>query len=161
MSAYQSSRTKKKKVQFSLERKTSSSLAVDDCHACDPEQMIAAHFPEGPAPNFGSLNSEEDLFDQPKNYQSVGQRNTEIEIENQVKQFLIIPSAIAGICLGVNNYFLGYISFLGPLAALEFSVGAFTVTTTYKCLEAIRFKYSHGSFFPIEHSNFFELNKEG
>jgi hypothetical protein len=47
---------------------------------------------------------------------------------------------MAGVFLGTNNFFLGFISDLGINAATLFSVGAFIFTLTYKFVEAIKMK---------------------
>ena len=54
--------------------------------------------------------------------------------------FLVIPSFTAGVFLGINNYFLGYISTLGIAAAMEFSLGAFIITTLVKVFIAMKEK---------------------
>ena len=65
---------------------------------------------------------------------------------------------MAGVCLGTNNFFLGFISELGINAATLFSVGAFIFTSTYKFVEAIKMKKKHGKYFPLEFSNFMYQN---
>ena len=53
-------------------------------------------------------------------------------------KFLVVPSFLAGVCLGTNNFFLGYISNLGLKAAFEFSLGALIVCTGIKVALAVR-----------------------
>lgn len=65
---------------------------------------------------------------------------------------------MAGVFLGTNNFFLGFISDLGINAATLFSIGAFIFTAGYKVVEAIRMKKSHGVYFPYEFSNHFYKN---
>ena len=74
--------------------------------------------------------------------------------------FLVIPSFTAGVFLGINNYFLGYISTLGIAAAMEFSLGAFTITTLIKVFIAIKNKSLTGSYFPFKTSNFFKKDPD-
>lgn len=59
-------------------------------------------------------------------------------------------------CLGVNNFFLGYISELGIAAAFEFSLGAFCISMFIKIIVALIEKKKTGSFFPYETSNYFK-----
>ena len=73
-------------------------------------------------------------------------------------KFLVLPSFMAGVFLGTNNFFLGFISDLGINAATLFSVGAFIFTATYKFVEAIKMKKKHGVYFPYELSNFMYKN---
>ena len=80
------------------------------------------------------------------------------ESEKPLK-FLIIPSFMAGVCLGINNFFLGFISSLGLNAATEFSIGAFVFTLGYKIIEAFRMRAQHGAFFPLQFSNFMQKSK--
>jgi len=65
---------------------------------------------------------------------------------------------MAGVFLGTNNFFLGFISDLGINAATLFSLGAFVFTVGYKVVEAIRMKKNHGVYFPYEFSNHFYKN---
>jgi len=74
-------------------------------------------------------------------------------------KFLILPSFMAGVFLGTNNFCLGFISELGVNAASLFSLGAFVFTTLYKLVEACRMKRKHGVYFPYEFSNFFKKNE--
>ena len=94
---------------------------------------------------------DDDIFVIPK---VVKASATLVEDENFQPKFLVIPSFIAGVCLGTNNFFLGFISELGLAAAFEFSLGAMIVTLTVKLVFAIRAKRNTGEFFPIETSNF-------
>jgi hypothetical protein len=66
---------------------------------------------------------------------------------------------MAGVFLGTNNFFLGFISDLGINAATLFSVGAFIFTLGYKLVEAIRMKKNHGVYFPYEFSNHLYKNE--
>ena len=81
--------------------------------------------------------------------------------EEKPLKFLILPSFLAGVFLGTNNFFLGFISDLGINAATLFSLGAFIFTTGYKFIEALRMKAAHGKFFPYEFSNFMYRNESG
>jgi hypothetical protein len=65
---------------------------------------------------------------------------------------------MAGVFLGTNNFFLGFISDLGINAATLFSLGAFSFTTIYKLVEAIKMKKKFGFYFPYEYSNFMYKN---
>jgi len=65
---------------------------------------------------------------------------------------------MAGMCLGTNNFFLGYISYLGINAATLFSLGAFVMTFGYKIYEALRMKSKYGAYFPYQFSNFMIKN---
>ena len=60
--------------------------------------------------------------------------------EHYHPKFLVVPSFVAGCCLGTNNFFLGFISNLGIAAAFEFSLGAMIVTLTVKLIFAIKAK---------------------
>ena len=64
-------------------------------------------------------------------------------------KFLILPSFMAGVFLGINNFFLGFISGLGINAATEFSIGALVFTLGYKIIEALKMKAEHGVYFPL------------
>jgi drug/metabolite transporter (DMT)-like permease len=63
--------------------------------------------------------------------------------------------------LGANNFLLSDISELGVTAAAEFSLSALIATTIFRACNAIYWKRKTGSFFPIEHSNFFMLDDNG
>ena len=56
------------------------------------------------------------------------------------KKFLVLPSLMAGICLGFNNFMLGLISDLGVNAAYIFSLGALIYTIGIKFYQIIRLK---------------------
>lgn len=60
--------------------------------------------------------------------------NTEVKPE---KKFLALPSFLAGICLGLNNFLLGLISDQGISGAYIFSVGAINFAASFKLLKAI------------------------
>ena len=66
---------------------------------------------------------------------------------------------MAGVFLGTNNFFLGFISELGLAAAFEFSLGAFIVTLIIKTIVAIKSKRVTGQFFPLKSSNFYVKDK--
>ena len=90
---------------------------------------------------------------------------TIIDKENEIEEihhlkFLVVPSFMAGVFLGTNNFFLGFISELGIAAAFEFSLGALLVTSIVKLVVAIRSKRQTGHFFPYERSNFFRKNEK-
>lgn len=70
------------------------------------------------------------IEESPEQEQEKGQGEKELK-------FLIVPSFFAGVFLGTNNFFLGFISDLGINAATLFSIGAFIFTTIYKLIEAI------------------------
>lgn len=55
-------------------------------------------------------------------------------------KFLVLPSFMAGVFLGINNFFLGFISELGLAAAFEFSLGALLVTSIVKLVVACKNK---------------------
>lgn len=76
-------------------------------------------------------------------------------------KFLVVPSFLAGVFLGTNNFFLGFISDLGIAAAFEFSLGAMIVTLTVKLILAIKAKSTKGVFFPVETSNFRKVDLDG
>lgn len=105
-----------------------------------------------------------DIFDTTRvrkaTYRDEPTGQAESESEKPLK-FLILPSFMAGVFLGTNNFFLGFISDLGINAATLFSLGAFIFTLTYKLVEAIRMKLKHGVYFPYEFSNFFKKNEKG
>ena len=67
---------------------------------------------------------------------------------------------MAGVFLGINNFFLGFISELGLAAAFEFSLGALIVTLIVKLVVACKSKRKTGKFFPYESSNFLKKNME-
>ena len=69
------------------------------------------------------------------------------------KKFLVVPSFLAGVCLGTNNFFLSYISDLGIPAALEFSLGALIFCIFWKIGFAVRSKKRTGEYFPLDGSN--------
>lgn len=71
----------------------------------------------------------------------------------EVKTFLWLPSMIAGICLGTNNFCLSYISDSFPHNLWLFSLGAVIFTSTYRIIMAIKNKRECGQFFPVETSN--------
>ena len=74
-------------------------------------------------------------------------------------KFLVLPSFMAGVFLGTNNFFLGFISELGLAAAFEFSLGAFILTLIVKTIIAIKSKRATGQFFPLKSSNFYVKDK--
>ena len=56
-----------------------------------------------------------------------------MSIEDQSsRKFLIVPSLLAGVFLGVNNFLLGLISDIGLSAAYIFSLGAMIFTVTLR-----------------------------
>ena len=55
-----------------------------------------------------------------------------------MKKFLFIPSLMAGVCLGLNNFLLGLISQLGISAAPIFSFGAFVFCSLWKSKQLIQ-----------------------
>jgi hypothetical protein len=67
---------------------------------------------------------------------------------------------MAGVFLGINNFFLGFISSLGINAATEFSIGALTFTLLYKLFEALRMKAKYGEYFPLNFSNFMQKDSK-
>ena len=52
--------------------------------------------------------------------------------EDPPKQFLVVPSILAGILLGINNFLLGLISDIGIGAAFIFSLGAIIFTFNFR-----------------------------
>lgn len=57
--------------------------------------------------------------------------------DRQEKKFLVLPSLIAGVCLGLNNFLLGLISHTGIPAAYIFSVGSLLFPLLYRISQAI------------------------
>ena len=106
-------------------------------------------------PRSKSIGNQEDddIFVVPEAVKSALLAEDDIE-EHFHPKFLVVPSFVAGCCLGTNNFFLGFISKLGIAAAFEFSLGAMIVTLTVKLVLAIKAKKEKGVFFPVETSNF-------
>ena len=101
-----------------------------------------------------------DIFDTVKVRQATFREgNQDGAEEEKPLKFLVLPSFMAGVFLGTNNFFLGFISDLGINAATLFSVGAFIFTVLYKFIEALRMKSKYGVYFPYEFSNFMFKNE--
>ena len=66
--------------------------------------------------------------------------------EDAPKQFLIVPSILAGILLGINNFLLGLISDIGLRAAYIFSLGAIIFTVNFRIVQMIQSKKLRGYY---------------
>ena len=76
------------------------------------------------------------------------------------KKFLALPSFMAGICLGLNNFLLGLISDQGISGAYIFSVGAINFAASFKLLKALHQKKKTGKYWSVEDSNLFCLQEQ-
>lgn len=120
------------------------SLENSECNLCNADKryidMVKAYDMDKQRSNsIGDKGGE--IFDTGKVRLATMKEEGLVESEGEKPlKFLILPSFMAGVFLGTNNFFLGFISDLGINAATLFSVGAFIFTLTYKFVEAIRMK---------------------
>jgi len=113
-----------------------SSIVNEPCNTCDPN-LRDIDFDKNEIPRSSSIGKQmnEDIFIIPE-----GEQYDETENPFFQPKFLVLPSFLAGVCLGTNNFFLGFISNLGLKAAFEFSLGAFIVTLFIKVFLAFKSK---------------------
>ena len=77
------------------------------------------------------------------------------------KSFLALPSFLAGVCLGLNNFLLGLISDEGLSSAYIFSFGALVFGIIYRVNDMLQTKVKYGKLWRLESSNLFIRNEDG
>ena len=65
----------------------------------------------------------------------------------------MMPSLIAGILLGFNNFLLSLISDLGIKSAYIFSLGAVGLSLSYQVIMMLKIKNDTGQYWSEKHSN--------
>ena len=72
------------------------------------------------------------------------------------KKFMPLPSLAAGLCFGLCNFFLGMISEDAVAASYIFSIGAIAFAIIFRAGEAAYNRYTKGTYFVWDNSNFYE-----
>ena len=70
-----------------------------------------------------------------------------------------MPSLLAGLLLGLNNFMLGMISEIGLGAAFIFSLGAILYTLCFRIGQMLYSKSKLGYYWKASNSNFFKADE--